>query len=262
MKQLVEIQGEPLSVQIFDAGNSKADVLLIHGFTGSKEDFSEIGPLISDAGFRVLTFDNRGQHESSHTKREDGYSMPSLARDAIELAGHFKMKNPHLLGHSFGGLIAQHAVVLAPTIWSSLTLLCSGPSGRSDWLDEPQFNDLNNSNKVEIWEKVLAPERRENPRFDLLKKRWIESDADATMIYRNHLLGQHSLIPTIATTGISAHVIYGENDDAWPIEEQNLMARDLTAKISVLPECGHSPNIDNPKLLTNALVEFWKQNKS
>ena len=157
---MVNIQGEPLAANLFEPnGAHTADVVLVHGFTGSKEDFSEVAPLIADAGFRVLTFDNRGQHESSHTKRPDGYSMPALGRDVIEIAQYFQLKKPHLLGHSFGGLIAQLATKLAHENWSSLTLMCSGPGGRTDWLKEPQFENLNNETKSEIWENVLEKDR-------------------------------------------------------------------------------------------------------
>lgn len=257
MTQHVEIQGEPLAVHIYEPSDYRGDVLLIHGFTGSKEDFSEIGPLMANAGYRTLTFDNRGQNESSHTKRIDGYSMSSLGRDVIELSRRFGLEKPHLLGHSFGGLIAQQAVKLAPQNWSSLTFLCSGPSGRASWLDDPQFQNLTNENKAEVWMRLLERDRLGNMKFDLWKKRWIASDADSTMTYRDHLRKQPSLISQIATLGIKSHVIYGENDDAWPLEEQNEMARELRAKLTVLPNCGHCPNEEKPELLVKELVSFW-----
>ncbi|NDD60484.1 MAG: alpha/beta hydrolase, partial [Actinobacteria bacterium] len=55
-------------------------------------------------------------------------------------------------------------------------------------------------------------------------------------------------------------VIYGENDDAWPLEDQNQMARDLNATLTVLPQCGHCPNEDNPPLTAKALAHFWEMN--
>ncbi len=260
MSKSVVIQGEPLAIQIFEAiGEKKGDVLLVHGFTGSKEDFSEIGPLIANDGYRVITFDNRGQHESSHTKRPDGYSMSSLGRDVLELSKLLELKKPHLLGHSFGGLIAQQAVKLESKAWSSLTLLCSGPGGIGDWLNDPQFDNLNNETKAEIWKKVLEPDRIQSPRLHLLKKRWIESDAYSTMVYRDHLRTQASIVLDIFNTRIRTHVIYGENDDAWPIEDQNKMAHDLNARLTVLSGCGHCPNEEEPELLAHELLDFWKE---
>ena len=258
MTQFVEIQGENLAAKLFEPkGEYQADVVLVHGFTGSKEDFFEVASLLADSGFRVLTFDNRGQHQSTHSNGTDGYSMPSLGKDVIEISQCFQLEQPHLLGHSFGGLIAQQAIKMNPYNWSSLTLLCSGPGGRTDWLEDPQFINLNNETKSEIWERVLEKDRLGNSRFELLKTRWLSSDAGSTMIYRDHLRKQPSLISQIADLGISSHVIYGENDDAWPLSEQNAMATELKAELTVLPDCGHCPNEENPALLAGELVRFW-----
>ena len=258
MTEFVEIQDETLASILFEPiGTHKADVVLVHGFTGSKEDFSEVAPLIAKSGFRVLTFDNRGQNESSHSKRADGYSMPSLGKDVIEISRHFRLQKPHLLGHSFGGLIAQQATKLSPESWSSLTLMCSGPSGRANWLDDPQFRNLTNETKGEIWKTFLEQDRIGNSKFELWKRRWLASDATSTMIFRKHLRSQPSIVTEIAELGINSHVIYGENDDAWPLSEQNSMANILKAKLTVLPNCGHCPNEENPELLTRELVTFW-----
>ena len=257
IKKSVDIQGEPIACELYGDESAQADVVLIHGFTGSKEDFKEVAGILCVAGFRVLTFDNRGQHESGHSSRADGYSMESLGRDLLELKRAFGMRKPHLLGHSFGGLIAQQAVALDPSEWSSLTLFCSGPAGRKSWLQEPHFLGLSNSNKGQIWSEFLERDRLGNSRFDLLKTRWLNSDAKSTLAFRDHLLHHQSLISEIARLNIPAHVVYGETDDAWPITEQNEMARELGAEITVLTGCGHCPNEDDPRLTASELARFW-----
>ena len=130
MARSIEIQGEPLAVELWEPAQHRGDTLLIHGYTGSKEDFAEVGPFLAARGYQEVAYDNRGQHESAHSQRDDAYTIPSLARDAIALADHFALERPHLLGHSFGGLVAQRAVVMVPGRWASLTLFCTGPHGR------------------------------------------------------------------------------------------------------------------------------------
>src|SRR5262245_476301 len=122
MAQSIHIQGEPLAVDLYETASQRGDALLIHGYTGSKEDFCEVGPLLAARGYRFVAFDNRGQHESAHSQRDDAYTIASLARDAIDLADGFALERPHLLGHSFGGLVAQRAVLMEPNRWASLTL--------------------------------------------------------------------------------------------------------------------------------------------
>ena len=135
MARSIEIQGEPLAVDLYEPARHRGDALLIHGYTGSKEDFADVGPFLAGRGYRVVAFDNRGQNESAHSERDDAYTISSLACDAIELADRFTLERPHLLGHSFGGLVAQRAVKMMPSRWASLTLFCTGPDGRSGLAD-------------------------------------------------------------------------------------------------------------------------------
>ena len=53
MATFVDIQGEKLAVEIYEPTTRIADVVLVHGWTGSKEDFNLIGPLLADMGYRV-----------------------------------------------------------------------------------------------------------------------------------------------------------------------------------------------------------------
>ena len=43
----------------------------------------------------------------------------------------------HLLGHSFGGLVAQTAAVDNTPAWRSLSLLCSGPGALGESAERP-----------------------------------------------------------------------------------------------------------------------------
>ena len=255
----VPIQGEPLATTFYEPEKSRADVVLVHGFTGSKEDFVVVAGLLAESGFRVLTFDNRGQHESSHSLRHDAYSLESLGRDNVEISQHFNLNKPHILGHSFGGLITQQAVLLAPDYWSSFTLFCSGPGGQSGWMNDPQYQNLTNQTKAQIWQEILAPQREGDPRIDLLKKRWLASDAVATLAYREHLLNQPSQITALSKLNIPSHVVYGEKDDRWSPKIQNEMARELQSQVTILPNCGHNPNEENPQLTTQKLSAYWDQ---
>ena len=80
MARSIKIQGEPLAVELYEPAQHRGDALLIHGYTGSKEDFAEVGPLLAARGYRVVAYDNRGQHESAHSQRDDAYTIASLAR--------------------------------------------------------------------------------------------------------------------------------------------------------------------------------------
>jgi len=258
MATFVDIQGEKLAVEIYEPKVRIADVVLVHGFTGSKEDFNLIGPLLADAGYRVLTFDNRGQHESAHSVREDGYQVQSLARDVIDLVEHFGLEKPHLLGHSFGGLVSQRALVESPQSFATLTIFCSGPHYI------PNKPDLAATIKImetmpmqESWDRFREETEKLLPRYELYKKRWIASDPRSTHTMALHLQSAEPLIAQLAATKVPIHVVYGENDDAWPLDMQDQMAADLSAPRTIIKDAGHCPNEDQPEDTVKVLTNFW-----
>ena len=258
MTTFVEIQGENLAVEIYEPKVRVADVVLVHGWTGSKEDFNLIGPLLADAGYRVLTFDNRGQHESAHSKREDAYQIHSLARDVIDIAHHYGFEKPHLLGHSMGGLVAQRASLDAPNYWSSLTLFCTGPHYSLKKTElETLLHLMKTMTMAEFWISYKEEMDKLSPRIELFKKRWHASDPRSLTDTSRLLLDTQSVITELLATKIPAHVIYGENDDAWPLAMQDQMAKDLSAPRTIIKDAGHCPNEDQPEETVKVLTNFW-----
>ena len=258
MTTFVDIQGEKLAVELFEPKAPIADVVLVHGFTGSKEDFNELGPLLAEMGYRILTFDNRGQGESSHTKRDDGYSMKSLARDVIEIAQRYGFQEPHLLGHSFGGLVSQRAAVDAPEYWRSLTLFCTGPHWIPDKPDlDATIHILDAMSMEDSWNKYKEETDKLLPRYEIYKKRWKASDPQSTKTMALHLQNTQALTEEIIATKIPIHVVYGENDDAWPLALQDQMAKDLSAPRTIIKGAGHCPNEDQPEETAKILANFW-----
>jgi pimeloyl-ACP methyl ester carboxylesterase len=87
--------------------------LLVHGYTGSKENFLPVLEPLAAAGRVVIAVDLRGQYQSPHAPDRSGYSAAALAADvlAIAAAAAGDTAGVHLVGHSMGGLIAREAVL-------------------------------------------------------------------------------------------------------------------------------------------------------
>lgn len=264
--RLVNIQGEPLAVRLYEpvvdgiVTEYLGDAVLIHGYTGSKEDFEPMAGLLAQAGFRVLIWDNRGQHESPHSDREDAYSIASLARDAAALAADAGLKRPHLLGHSFGGLVAQRAVADDPIRWTSLTLMCSGPCGVADYGRDFKavIEHLSTRTMAQEWEAERDATERAHPRYELRKRRWLVSDPRSVSTQARALIEQPSIVPQVLASGVPVHVVYGDLDDGWPLAMQDQMARDLNAPVTVISGAGHNPAAEAPEATAAVLADYWE----
>ena len=83
------------------------------------------------------------------------------------------------------------------------------------------------------------------------------SDPRSVVTHAKHLLTEPSIVEQVHATGMPVHVVYGENDDAWPLAMQDQMARDLDAPVTVIPDAGHCPNEDRPDQTAKVIAEFW-----
>jgi pimeloyl-ACP methyl ester carboxylesterase len=256
--QYVDIRGGKLAVVIYEPEVHQADAILIHGYTGSKEDFSLIGPLLAQRGYRVVTSDNRGQHESEHAENPESYRIASLAEDHFLLAKHFGLDRPHLFGHSFGGLVAQRVAVERPDSWSSLTIFCSGPHGMPEWtLLADDIHYLQDHTMADLWVKNGESQKPGNEPGSLKQRRWFASDKRSLMTHARHLMSEPSIIEAVKSTGLPVNVLRGENDDAWPHALQAQMALDLGVEIGIIANASHCPNEDQPLSSALAISRFW-----
>src|SRR5262249_29487719 len=145
--------------------------LLVPGYTGSKEDFLAILEPLAHAGRAVTAIDMRGQYQSQPADNQAGYALDQLGADIVAVADVLSTdERVHLLGHSFGGLVARHAVLAPRAAFGSLTLLGSGPGtiggvraqALRDLIDylEPAGTDIERLGTMisEIWHAQMKPQ--------------------------------------------------------------------------------------------------------
>ena len=80
----VDLDGVGLSIA--EAGAGQHPILILHGFTGAKEDFTEWLDPLAEAGWHAVAPDHRGHGSSAKPGSEDAYSFEILADDAVRLA--------------------------------------------------------------------------------------------------------------------------------------------------------------------------------
>ncbi len=71
---------------VLEAGAGGAPLLLVHGWTGSKEDFIDWMEPLADTGHHVVAPDHRGHGESHKPEDEGQYSLDILAADMLAIA--------------------------------------------------------------------------------------------------------------------------------------------------------------------------------
>jgi pimeloyl-ACP methyl ester carboxylesterase len=248
----------------------RGTALLVPGYTGSKEDFAPVlGPL-ADAGYRVIALDQRGQFESPGPDDPAAYSVEELGLDIVAVARVLREESGaplHLLGHSFGGLVTRAAVLAEPALFTSCTLLGSGPSKltgrRTDLLDH--LDPLLDAGGVPLVHEALEQIAMTDPRAQAVpaptrqfySRRFLRNSAAGLRGMADALLHEPDRVAELAATGLPLLVAHGEADDAWLPHVQADMAQRLGARHEVINNSIHSPAVENPARTLEVLLDFW-----
>ncbi|MFE9556402.1 alpha/beta fold hydrolase [Streptomyces sp. NPDC006703] len=250
-------------------GRSRGTVLLVPGYTGSKEDFlGLLGPL-GDAGYRAVAVDGRGQFESPGPRRTAGYTPRTLGADVLAQVAALGGGPVHLVGHSFGGFVARSAARLDPSAFLSLTLLASGP-GRVGPDQRTKIRMLQTALPVLppswVWAATQWLDGRD-PAYvadppeivAFLTRRWYATQPAQLIAAGRQLRVEPDRTEGLARLPLPLHVAYGDGESVWTTGELAHMARSIDARHTVIRGADHSPNVSHPEELTAALAEFWQE---
>lgn len=247
-------------------GGHRGHLLLIPGWTGSKEDFAPILPLLLKAGFNATAYDQRGQYETPGSENTADYSLATWAADAAAVARAADNQPTHLLGHSLGGLVAQVAAVDYTQSWQSLSLLCSGPAGLPPAPNRPLpdfIEALENGTEMRqiVTRTKGAALAEATPEVEQFVYQKFERTSRASLIVMSQILiDTPDRTTEVAATGLPIWVGRGQDDDAWPLEQQADQATRLGTTVTVISDSAHSPAIENPTGLVAAWLGFLRGN--
>ena len=239
-------------------------VVLVPGWTGSKEDFIAILAPLAERGWRVVTYDQRGQFESVGPEDEGAYSLPALADDLLEVTAPWG--RVHVVGHSFGGLVAREAALIdGGRRLASLTLVCSGPSA----LPQSHHDGLGALHAAlphvpleVVWDVKSAADRDTGwapPSAeveDFMHRRFVSNNPYGLRAKTAILLDtpdRTGELAALAATGFPVGVVYGPDDDAWPLAAQDAVAAAVGTTPCVIAGAGHSPAAERPEETAEAL---------
>jgi pimeloyl-ACP methyl ester carboxylesterase len=243
----------------------KAPVLLVPGYTGSKEDFIAVLAPIAAAGHPVVALDLRGQFESAGDDDPSWYDVTAFAEDVLAVLASLD-RQVHLVGHSFGGLVARAVALADPAGLRSLTLMSSGPAA----IPAPADANIGLLAQVlpvmdleSIWvakRQIEAQSETDPPRpeiEDWMHRRWVANHPVSMLRIAQQLLTAPDATDELAALDLPVLVMYGERDDVWPPSLQAATAERLGATCVALPGLGHSPAADDPDATVPPLLEFW-----
>ncbi len=261
------VDGNTLATITIDAEKEQRGIaLLIPGYTSSADTFNPILNQLSLRGYKVISFSQRGQCLSTGPDSVEGYELPRLGQDVLELLDVLGISEKvHLLGHSFGGIVAIEAVLQNPERFASLTMWNSGPRNMGEGMldQEKALLEAQGAQGLFLAERAAKGLNPENP-LSVAEQYYYDrlmATNPAQLRAGMHILStQQDRTHELAELDLAVLVSHGAQDDAWPIEMQREMADTLGADYVVLARAGHSSHADRSYASAETLATFWDQN--
>jgi pimeloyl-ACP methyl ester carboxylesterase len=235
-------------------------VVLVHGLGGRAEDWRELTPYLTKAGFRVYLPDLPG-YGRSEWPAGFSYSVHDEATVVVDFIKALGLKRVDLGGWSMGGWIVQIAAHRHPEMVRRLMIFDSaGLYIRPDW-DTNLFIPKTPA-QLDQLEALLMPEPPHIPWFvarDILresrKHAWVMRRALDTMLTGNDATDR--LLPELKMPVL---ILWGVEDRITPLEQGQKMHQLISqSELDVFNGCGHLAPEQCTGSMGPRLVEFLKQ---
>lgn len=224
-------------------------LLLIPGFGCAVEVYFAQTPALAK-GHRVIVFDPRGAGRSDAPL--GGYSMEVYAEDCVDVLRAAGMDAAHVLGTSFGGMVAQHLAILHPKAVRRLVLGCTTPGGThhvlppaenlAAFLASSEIEDPATAVRMRYamhWSDGYIAEHDE----EIVARAAADADLRSSAEGRAGQLAAvngHDTWDRLAEIGAPTLVAHGALDGLVPIENgRNIAARVPGARLSVYDGAKH-----------------------
>ena len=275
-----EVRGVLLHYNL--AGHGEPGYLLLHGFASSVFSWREVlHPLGAES--QAVAYDRPGfglteRPMPGEWTDENPYSPSFQAGLAVGLMDYLGMERAILVGNSAGGAIAIHAALEYPERVTALVLISpavsSGSSGGgSRWLPEwlaplaatPQFRRLGPLlvRNIQTWGRDLAERSWHDPSkiTDDLWSGYLKplKAENWDRAFWEFLLASEPLEVSgrLGELTMPVLVITGDDDRVVPTEQTLQLAGGWkSARLVVLPECGHVPQEECPGAFLEAIEDF------
>lgn len=257
-----DVTSSRLRHSVAEAGSGEP-LLLVHGFTGAKEDFADFLDGFADRGWHVVAPDLRGHGASEAPDDEDAYSFETMADDVLALADALGWERFDLLGHSMGGMVAQVLALRAPERLRSLVLMDTG-HGPVEGLDPALvalavevvrtegverlielMTEMGTAGRTRTpSEERVREERAGYVEFGDRKLRAASPAMYAAMAPRIH--ASDDRLDALATLDVRTLVVVGEEDEAFLGASERMAEAIPGAVLEVIADAAHSPQFENP----------------
>jgi pimeloyl-ACP methyl ester carboxylesterase len=250
----------------YEVQGSGPPIVLGHSFLCSGEMW---GPQLEPLAERhqVLNLDLRGHGKSGQATT--AFGMYDLVEDVLAVLDREGVRRAVWVGLSIGGMVALRAALVAKDRVSGLILLDTH-AGRETAFGKLRSFSMGFAVRAfgprplmpEIIRLFFSPDARRTKRslIDEWKERCASVHIPSMLPVMRALRKRDSLLDRLGEIKVPALVIVGEHDILLPPSYSKEIAAGLTdASLVVVEKSGHLSSLEQPELVTSAMVSFLEK---
>jgi proline iminopeptidase len=273
-----------------------APLMIVHGGPGASHDYLLPYLLPLARHNRLIFIDERGSGKSEKLEDPSGYTVENMVEDVEAVRQGLKLGKISLLGHSYGGVLAQAYalkyqknlthLILCSTFYSTTEmnqvfqkeLAAMDPQARQK-IAALEKDGLYGKGKP--WEKGRYPadymvaawgdgyfpylyQRRPDANYDPIANGVMSWD-----LYRE-MWGSHGEFvidgnlksveygDKLKTIAVPTLIVAGDHDECDPVQSKEMQQKIAGSKVVILPQSGHMTFVDQPGLYLKAVGDFLK----
>ncbi|MFM7319103.1 MAG: alpha/beta fold hydrolase [bacterium] len=253
----------PLELHTDIQGQGPA-VLFLPGLGGNHKAFAGIQKLLSDKR-QTIAIDPRDTGSSPRALAD--YTLDDMAADVLHLIDRLGLDQADIVGHSMGGMIAQHLAVMAPERIRSMVLMSCHARNYpwksalvESWIELRQQQDTVTFTRHTLpW--LLGAKAFENPAhiqgmIRHVERNPIRQEPEAFARQARAVL-VHDVLSQLHLLEMPVLVVAGSVDRVTPPETSKILADHIPrSHFELFEEVGHLPHIEAPGRLATLLARF------
>ncbi|WP_288442928.1 alpha/beta hydrolase [uncultured Chryseobacterium sp.] len=248
---IITVNNRQVHIQELNKG-AEQTVVLIHGmFSNLSIYYFNIAPILAKH-FHVVMYDLKSHGMSERFL--DGYDLDNMSSDLIGLIDHLQLEKIHLVGYSFGGLIALKTALEYPDRVNQLVVM-EAP----DPQDEKARNIIDEYSKEFLEHyvanftdttKVQMGKRQMDKNHRMYEFLFNQTSIKADMIKEKHFLGETDFNKLTAPTLL----LYGADSNCRPTGEW-LQSQISGSELELIPG-DHNIPIQESQLIAETIAQF------
>jgi len=272
-EQRINLNG--LSIRYFQSGSEGLPLVLFHGTGESALDWSWVLPKLGEK-YRVYAPDFPGAGESAKPIRD--YSVEFFTQFAVDFLNAIAVDRAVIAGNSLGGLVSLQIALSRPEQIAGLVLVDSTGLGEAvnpllSSLTLPVFGELGVAGCQTPVGAVVRSRSRAALQFAHPEQIPIEWYAEqerlaqvfgflqATLSSLRAQLNPNTqrtvVIDALSQLKMPTLLIWGAEDLIFPKSQAEAAVKHLQqGYLSIIPDCGHIPHLEQPDPFVVALDEF------